>query len=928
MENKYKCIPFWSWNDELEEEELIKQIEWMHENGVGGFFMHARGGLKTPYLGDKWFKCVNACLKKAKELGMEAYAYDENGWPSGFAGGKLLENPENSDYSVSYKYGPFDKEAVASFLVGEKSIKRINSGNNVLNIYLNRSKSTVDILNPKVVDQFIALTHEQYKKNDEVGNLKGFFTDEPQYFRWGTPFTFMLVDYFKSHYQEDVFDRIALLFEAKEGYRDYRYKYFKALQDLMLNNYSRKIYEWCDSNNYKFTGHYVEEISLGYQIMCCGGVMPFYEYEHIPGMDHLGRAVNRSAAAKQLGSVLSQLDKRQGLCEMFACVGWDATPLELKKIADSYIVNGINLMCQHLLPYSEHGQRKRDYPEHYSKINPWVNKAFKTFNDHFSSIGELIAHSRDICNVALFSPIRSGYFEYQRDKESTGFNISTLDKDFVDANNMFVTNGINFHLLDEVIMAKHAYVQNNELVVGSCRYKYIVIPNGTLTMDVKTMELFKKYALNGGKFMVLGEVPTYLEGHEFEHDYMKSNATFEEIRNDQPYLSSYSKNILMTYRISDNGQHFFYITNCGDEEDDVNLVVKGYTSFECDDEILSNKIHLNVGESKILIPSNKAIKAQQNLEVLKLGNEFDIVEEPLNYLTLDYLSYSFDNKNYSKKLHHMGIFDLILKSRYQGKLYLKYEFDIKEITNKYEALIEDSNIRAVYVNNVEVGKSNYVLEKDLWSYDIGKYLKTGRNEIIVLIDFKESDNVYYALFGEDVLESILNCLVYDTTIEPIYIRGDFGVYGEFNDGEDENVIIGNNFYLAKQKYHVTSLIKDGYPFFRGEMALSMNVDVDNVNKMLLIDKRFHLIDLFVNDKFVKRMLFDYKVDLSNYLKVGTNKIELKLIVGNRNLLGPFHYPVEEPGSVGPFIFERFGSWDKHGKSPLCLDRYSFVKTIV
>ena len=112
------------------------------------------------------------------------------------------------------------------------------------------------------------------------------------------------------------------------------------------------------------------------------------------------------------------------------------------------------------------------------------------------------------------------------------------------------------------------------------------------------------------------------------------------------------------------------------------------------------------------------------------------------------------------------------------------------------------------------------------------------------------------------------------------------------------------------------------------MALSMNVDVDNVNKMLLIDKRFHLIDLFVNDKFVKRMLFDYKVDLSNYLKVGTNKIELKLIVGNRNLLGPFHYPVEEPGSVGPFIFERFGSWDKHGKSPLCLDRYSFVKTIV
>ena len=46
-EKKYQCIPFWSWNDELDEEGLLKQVEWMNENGVGGFFMHARGGLKT-----------------------------------------------------------------------------------------------------------------------------------------------------------------------------------------------------------------------------------------------------------------------------------------------------------------------------------------------------------------------------------------------------------------------------------------------------------------------------------------------------------------------------------------------------------------------------------------------------------------------------------------------------------------------------------------------------------------------------------------------------------------------------------------------------------------------------------------------------------------------------------------------------------------
>ena len=72
-------------------EELLRQIHWMHDMGIGGFFMHARGGLQTPYMEDEWFENVTASVEMAEELGMNAWAYDENGWPSGFAGGKLLE---------------------------------------------------------------------------------------------------------------------------------------------------------------------------------------------------------------------------------------------------------------------------------------------------------------------------------------------------------------------------------------------------------------------------------------------------------------------------------------------------------------------------------------------------------------------------------------------------------------------------------------------------------------------------------------------------------------------------------------------------------------------------------------------------------------------------------------------------------------------
>ena len=135
IENKYKPLPFWSWNDELDPKELVDQIEWMHENGIGGFFMHARTGLKTPYLKEKWFECVEACLKKAKELNMEAYAYDENGWPSGFAGGVLLEDENNRDMYLTRSFGRYDPNAVASFKITDKTYKRVFKGDNVLNVY-------------------------------------------------------------------------------------------------------------------------------------------------------------------------------------------------------------------------------------------------------------------------------------------------------------------------------------------------------------------------------------------------------------------------------------------------------------------------------------------------------------------------------------------------------------------------------------------------------------------------------------------------------------------------------------------------------------------------------------------------------------------------------------------------------------------------
>ena len=81
--SKYRPIPFWSWNEKLETEQTRAQIKQMDEAGLGGFFMHARGGLQTEYMGQAWFDNVTAAVEAAEAAGMRAWAYDENGWPSG-----------------------------------------------------------------------------------------------------------------------------------------------------------------------------------------------------------------------------------------------------------------------------------------------------------------------------------------------------------------------------------------------------------------------------------------------------------------------------------------------------------------------------------------------------------------------------------------------------------------------------------------------------------------------------------------------------------------------------------------------------------------------------------------------------------------------------------------------------------------------------
>ena len=69
----YRPIPFWSWNGKLEKERLLRQIDQLRADGMGGFIMHARSGLKTDYLSEEWMQAVEVCGDYGRALDMEPW---------------------------------------------------------------------------------------------------------------------------------------------------------------------------------------------------------------------------------------------------------------------------------------------------------------------------------------------------------------------------------------------------------------------------------------------------------------------------------------------------------------------------------------------------------------------------------------------------------------------------------------------------------------------------------------------------------------------------------------------------------------------------------------------------------------------------------------------------------------------------------------
>ena len=88
---EYSTGPLWVWNDLLGDEEIRSTLRDLAGQEIKQVWVHPRPGLMTPYLTGDWFHFWKVALDEAKKLDMDVWIYDENSYPSGFAGGWVPE---------------------------------------------------------------------------------------------------------------------------------------------------------------------------------------------------------------------------------------------------------------------------------------------------------------------------------------------------------------------------------------------------------------------------------------------------------------------------------------------------------------------------------------------------------------------------------------------------------------------------------------------------------------------------------------------------------------------------------------------------------------------------------------------------------------------------------------------------------------------
>jgi hypothetical protein len=992
--SQFRAKPFWAWNDALEADELRRQILVFKEMGFGGFLMHSRVGLKTPYLGKEWFEVIKACIDEAKKGDMEAWLYDEDRWPSGAGGGFVTSNPDYqqcemvitnqcklSDFNWPDKIEDlyifailFEDEKIRSYqkIENQQQILNLEPENQIVTFTPKRQEPSswynnttyLDTLNTEAVLKFIEVTHEAYKQHvgDEFGKaIPGIFTDEPNYgtaFRqWAEhegslPWTTKLPQFFAELFDYDITSKLPELFFPLTGNNQSqaRHHFYRCITRMFAEAFSGQIGKWCEENNLLSTGHVLEEDPISSSISTVGSQMQFYAYMQSPGVDILTQYRLEYTAVKQCVSVARQRGRKWVMSELYGCTGWETTFETYKHSGDWQAVLGITLRVPHLSWYSMAGEAKRDYPASIHFQSPW-HKEYKYIEDYFSRVNVLMTAGKPVCDLVVIYPGESYTLVFDRDWEKND-QIKNMDKDYNDMVKWLLGGHVDFdfaeeHLLVEFQSSVDKDEQGPYLQIGEMKYRAVFVPP-VLTIRQTTFELLVEFDKRGGTVLFASSTPELVDAST--DDTIKTFASNKTIAFNKDEILRSLRNKIGCISINDengnNADSIFYQMRKIDNDIAVFLVntdrEKGYNSVNI--EVKGNFSHSKqiqlldamTGQRYEIIGQLTGNSISFKLDIAPSGSRLIMVTTESSKLTAykpvhpsaDTAQLSSNEFEYSLDDHNVLVLDKAdCTAQTKGKEKFKFQDEILQVDRALRKYIGIESRGALMVQpwanppkplepptEVKLQYSFHIDTIPPSPISLGieqpTYWKITINGNAIDSDSVNGWWTDPAIKTIPVDTSLLKKgqntltlagrfgLVAD--LEIVYLLGDFGVS---TNG------INNTITELPPKLSLGTWTNQGLPFYSGNVTYHTTYEhnAKTKSRRMLSFQKFTATAISVKINESEPLITawpQYHVDITEYLKPGGNKIEIKLLSSRRNSFGPLHLADEAPPFIVPQSYRR------------------------
>jgi len=498
--------------------------------GLGGVVCNVPFGENYLKSESEWKTFVDG-VEDIRKNGLRVWIYDEDGYPSLGAGGRVLED----DPSLEALEMVYDKDSKTPFVV-RPCYEYAHASNN---FYMARRYPNP--LNPMATQKFIELTHQAYFSHlgpELYGQVEAFFTDEPSMMAvnlgelredvrknvkvidpidtkkknlpmvsWAND----LPEKYKTRYGEELMPVVASLFSgADEKDKVVRQKFWSLLAELDRDYYYKAIQSWCKSIREKnnglgplASGHGLREENPSNHVSLDGNKLLVSSGFDIPGLDQLSSdpaiwGESSWMATFFPGSSTVLNGQRRVMCEMsdFDQTINGKSPVDVQHMQASAAWQMAFGVTDFTLYYTI------AYGDKYPNRN---ESAYHEYCDFVGRINSILMEASPVWKTLLYYPIYDLQREYIPTAEKMSWRTQseltkTIETSFRQLGANLLKVQTQFVLVDYLVLEKSTVNSNGTIQVGANQYSSVVFPKG-ITLPASVSKVMEEAKSQGVKIV-------------------------------------------------------------------------------------------------------------------------------------------------------------------------------------------------------------------------------------------------------------------------------------------------------------------------------------------------------------------------------------------------------------------------------------------